>query len=95
MASQVTVYLNVTGSNRFDLTIEEVEDGIVSPCVPPLVQGNRAEVDDVYIVIVVVVINIIILYKSRTGNHALLCCDCLLLLQLSCPCCQHSGGDWK
>ena len=47
MASQVTVYLNITGSNRFDLTIEEVEDVIVLPCVPPLVQGNWAEVNDV------------------------------------------------
>ena len=47
MVSQVTEYLNITGSNRFDLAIEEVEDGIMSPCIPSLVQGNWAEVDDV------------------------------------------------
>ena len=43
MVSQVTEYLNITGSNQFDLAIEEVEDGIMSPYVPyvpPLVQGN-------------------------------------------------------
>ena len=40
MASQVTEYLNITGSNQFDLAIEDVENGIVSPCAPPLVQGN-------------------------------------------------------
>ena len=40
MASQVTEYLNITGSNRFDLAIEDVEYGIMLPCVPPLVQGN-------------------------------------------------------
>ena len=47
MASQITVNFNITGSNRFDLAIEEVEDGVMSPCVPPLVQGNWAKVDDV------------------------------------------------
>ena len=40
MASQVTEYLNITGSNRFVLAVEEVDDGIMLPCVPPLVQGN-------------------------------------------------------
>ena len=47
MASQVTVYLNIAGGNRFDLAIEKVEERVVSPGVPPLVQGNWAEVDDV------------------------------------------------
>ena len=47
MASQVTEYLNIAGCNRFDLAIEEVEEGVMSPGVPPLVQGNWAEVDDV------------------------------------------------
>ena len=40
MVSQVTEYLNITGSNQFYLAIEEFEDGIMSPCVTPLVQGN-------------------------------------------------------
>ena len=47
MARQVTENLDITGCNRFDLTIEEVEERIVAPGVPPLVQGNWAEVDDV------------------------------------------------
>ena len=47
MARQVGENLNITGSNRFDLAIEKVEERVVPPCVPPLVQGNWAEVDDV------------------------------------------------
>ena len=47
MAGQVTVDLNITGGNSFDLAKEEVEDGVVPPGEPPLVQGNWAEVDDV------------------------------------------------
>ena len=40
MVSQVTEYLNITGSNQFYLAIEDIEDGIMLPCVPLLVQGN-------------------------------------------------------
>ena len=47
VAGQVTVDLNITGSNSFDLAKEEAEDGVVPPSEPPLVQGYWAEVDDV------------------------------------------------
>ena len=47
VAGQVTVDLNITGSNSFDLAKKEVEDGVVPPGKPSLVQGNWAEVDDV------------------------------------------------
>ena len=47
MTWQVTENFNITGSNRFDLAVEEVEERVVAPGVPPLVQGNWAEVDDV------------------------------------------------
>ena len=46
VAGQVTVDLNFTGGNSFDLAKEEVEDGVVPPGEPPLVQGHWAEVDD-------------------------------------------------
>ena len=36
----VTEYLNITGSNQFYLGIEEVEDGQMLQCVPPLAQSN-------------------------------------------------------
>ena len=39
VAGQVTVDLNITGSNSFDLAKKEVEDGVVPPGKPPLVQG--------------------------------------------------------
>ena len=47
MAGQVTVDLNITGCNSFDLAKEEFEVGVVPLGEPPLVQGNWAEVDDV------------------------------------------------
>ena len=47
MAGEVTVDLNFTGGNSFDLAKEEAEDGVVPPSEPPLVQCHWAEVDDV------------------------------------------------
>ena len=37
VARQVTENFNITGSNRFDLAIEEVEERVMAPGVPSLV----------------------------------------------------------
>ena len=47
VACQVTVDLNFTGGNSFDLAKKEVKDGVVPPGEPSLVQGHWAKVDDV------------------------------------------------